>query len=676
MPKPAFIEANVDQALLSSGRALVVTDYSQSNQRIEVVSTSPKYKVEFVSTIMDESEELPKEIVKLRITPNESMSETEFYNSITADFSTGVKTNHFFKLPSMVDLASTKTESYSASKSQASYSFETIFNYVSEEYDRIQVGIDEVNLGGPLGFPSMDDFLNANSNVINFGVGNQMRNFVVDQGVQRATDQSPYYNHLRINQRIDNGISNFAIKLGIFDDLLQDYLLSDPESDFFHVQSDKIVDKNTYVRLYNLNNFLTTDRELDQDNFFTLSDSVRPSGMSLAFRKHLLKGFLKDSSQIMERSGNQISKPGFRKFEDIYNNKEAHKEIFCYSVAKYDENVLDSTLIQTIYSPALRESTPIVDTQIKYGKNYAYKVVGHYMVIGNRYEYKVDSINASILGEQSAEITVTNRANGVIVPFDILTKNINVVQMPPVYPQVSFKTKNDSSKSISIYLSPTKTEIKEPFIVVTKKDEDQLLDLYRLPNGRDLNGNFRFKTYGDQGLYEVFRLSDPPRSYSDFKDAKIGEISMPFNTTDAIFKDVVIPNKKYYYMFRSINQKGMVSNPSMVYECTLLIDADESKITTDTYHFPKPRDKESALGFRKLFRITPAVEHILFDQSQAALFQRDSLVGTLDDLKLGIAPKAVWGRKFKIRIKSKTSGKMLDIILNVDLTKNKTEEEF
>ena len=98
MPKPAFIEANVDQALLSSGRALVVTDYSQSNQRIEVVSTSPKYKVEFVSTIMDESEELPKEIVKLRITPNESMSETEFYNSITADFSTGVKTNHFFKL--------------------------------------------------------------------------------------------------------------------------------------------------------------------------------------------------------------------------------------------------------------------------------------------------------------------------------------------------------------------------------------------------------------------------------------------------------------------------------------------------------------------------------------------------------------------------------------------------
>jgi hypothetical protein len=161
-----------------------------------------------------------------------------------------------------------------------------------------------------------------------------------------------------------------------------------------------------------------------------------------------------------------------------------------------------------------------------------------------------------------------------------------------------------------------------------------------------------------------------------FRDAKIGEVSMPFNTTNAIFKDLVIPNKKYYYIFRTINQKDMVSNPTMVYEATLLVDADDSKIVTDTYHFPKPRNMESALGFRKLLRITPAVEHVLFDGSQPTLFGKTSLVGTLDNLRLGINQKAVWGRKFKIRIKSKTSGKMIDIILNVDLTKNKTEEEF
>jgi hypothetical protein len=225
-------------------------------------------------------------------------------------------------------------------------------------------------------------------------------------------------------------------------------------------------------------------------------------------------------------------------------------------------------------------------------------------------------------------------------------------------------------------LSPTKTEMKSSFVSITREDGLQLEAMFRLPNARDLAGNFRFKTYGDQGLYEVFRLEIAPKSYSDFRDAKIGEISMPFNSTDAIFRDLVAPNKKYYYMFRSVNQKGMVSNPTMVYETTLLVDADDSKIVTDTYHFPKPRDKESSLGFRKLLRITPAVEHILFNEAQPALFGKRSLVGTLDNLNLGIKEKAVWGRKFKIRIKSKTSGKMIDIILNVDLTKNKTEEEF
>ena len=85
---------------------------------------------------------------------------------------------------------------------------------------------------------------------------------------------------------------------------------------------------------------------------------------------------------------------------------------------------------------------------------------------------------------------------------------------------------------------------------------------------------------------------------------------------------------------------------------------------------------ESSIGFRKLVRITPAIEHVVFDDGQNVLFGKRTLIGSLDDLKLGIVDKAVWGRKFKIRVKSKTSGKMIDIILNVDLTKNKTEEEF
>ena len=192
----------------------------------------------------------------------------------------------------------------------------------------------------------------------------------------------------------------------------------------------------------------------------------------------------------------------------------------------------------------------------------------------------------------------------------------------------------------------------------------------------DVAGNFTFKTNGDQGLYEIFRLDHPPESYSDFRSAKIGEISMSFNTTDAIFKDNVTPNKRYYYIVRNVNQKGLVSNPTIVFEATLLIDADDARVVVEPYEFPKPREMERSVDFRKLIRVTPAVEHLIFNNDQDVLFGKSSLIGTIDNLKLGIVTKSVWGRKFKIRVKSKTSGKIVDLILNVNLTKNKSEEEF
>jgi hypothetical protein len=666
MPKVVVTENLKDAALVSSGVGHVVAETGYGTQRIEAPVSVKKYNVEFLESEIKHDEGFQYEVAKIKVSPIITMS--NFFSSVRADFSSGQKSNHYFKMPEMVDLGETHTENYSTSKSQGSYSFETIFNYISEEYDKLQVGISEYNLYAPFDKASKQDFLNIrdrNTEIINFSRGNQMRNLVVPtMKVDQGSDETPYYNYLRINQRLDNGISHFAIKLGIFDELLQDYLFGRRTSISFDIQTGREVSQDSSMSIYNLESFLTSDTDLDLDNFFTLNRSIQPSRMSLDLRKHLMKGFLKETS-----------KTGFRTYEDIHNNIESHKEVFCYSVDKYAATVQDSTKIQTLYAPALRESTPVIDTQVKYGKHYAYKVTGHYMIVGNNYEYR-QVMSSNDPEDTYSIIEVTNRPSVVIIPFHIFSKQINIVQMPPVYPQVSFKTENDSSKSISMYLSPTKTEVIAPFIKITPDDDIQLRELERLPNIREPDGKFRFKTYGDQGLFEVFRLDSPPSSFSDFKNAKIGEVSMPFKTMSGIFKDVVIPNKKYYYLFRSINQKGLVSNPTSIYEATLLIDADDSQVITDVYHFPKPRDMESALGFRKLLRVTPAVEHILFDATQDALFGKRTLVGTLDDLKLGIRDKAVWGRKFKIRIKSKTSGKMIDIILNVDLTKNKTEEEF
>ena len=667
MPKLVVTENSRDSALLNSGTGMTVTETGYTAGLISVPLDPPKYNIEFLSSVIKQDEEVEYEVARIRVTP--AGSANLFAGDVRVDFSPSSKTNHFIKLPKLTDLVANEPDKNSTSKSEASYSFETIFNYIAEDYDNLQVGVDEINLFASIDKVTKDDFIDvrrrSNTNVLNFSRGQRMGNFVFPtMNIKQGTSAAPYYNSLRINQRLDNRISDFTRELGLFDELLQSYLDGNTSDVNFDIQDERLVSQDQSVAVYNLQEFLNSDMLLDSDNFFGLSETQRSSKMSSDFRKFLMKGFLKD-----------VSKTSFRTYEQVFKNHEAHKEVFCYSIDKHDETVQESTKIQTIYAPAMEDSTPVIDSQIKYGKTYAYNVRGHYMVVGNVYEYRVIVVDTDP-ADVHAIVEVTNRPNIVLIPFNLFTKKINVVQRPPVYPQVTFKTKKDASKSISLYLSPTKSSLKAPFVEITDADEDQKLAMMRIPGGMDVAGNFTFKTNGDQGLYEIFRLEHAPASYSDFRNAKIGEISMSFNTTDAIFKDNVVPNKRYYYIVRNVNQKGLVSNPTIVFEVTLLIDADDARVVVDPYEFPKPREMESSVDFRKLIRITPAVEHLIFNNEQDVLFGKSSLVGTIDNLKLGIVTKSVWGRKFKIRVKSKTSGKIVDLILNVNLTKNKSEEEF
>ena len=69
-------------------------------------------------------------------------------------------------------------------------------------------------------------------------------------------------------------------------------------------------------------------------------------------------------------------------------------------------------------------------------------------------------------------------------------------------------------------------------------------------------------------------------------------------------------------------------------------------------------------------------ENIIFDNTQETLYGRTSFEGTLDGLTLGIAVKPVWSRKFKFRIRSTTSGKIIDYNITFKVSKDKTEEDF
>jgi hypothetical protein len=273
-----------------------------------------------------------------------------------------------------------------------------------------------------------------------------------------------------------------------------------------------------------------------------------------------------------------------------------------------------------------------------------------------------------------ALIDVVNKPTFGIVPIELFTETIKVIQPPSLPPDVRFVTRLDAENKINIHLSPTKGRMFADFTPVIPEDQNQLLEM--LTNRKAGQRLFEFSTNREDGLYEIFKTKTPPQSYTDFADQKLTEIGAPFKTEDAMFVDRVSPNTKYYYMFRKINEKELVSNPSTVFEVELLVDADDAKVVVNRYQFPEPPTYQLTKKFKSLFQVVPTIEQTLFDESQDVLFRKDTYKGTVDRLKLGIATKSVWGKRFKIRIKSTTTGKIIDYNVNFKLKKNKSEEEF
>jgi hypothetical protein len=398
-----------------------------------------------------------------------------------------------------------------------------------------------------------------------------------------------------------------------------------------------------------------------RDNVFISEDtSTANSRMKNNFKKLLFIGYYNTLAQ------------NFRNFKSLMNRELCYNEEVAYTFDKYKDFAIDPK-VQRLLMPAVEDRSVVNDTQIKYGQTYVYVCNGHYVIVGNVYRYENLKFHNENTDEEYASLTVKNYPNVVLVPLSYFQKTVKVIQPPPVFPQVKFFTERNSEKQIQVYLSPTKGERIEKFIPILETDNQLEIDLSLYYKDTD---KIMFQTFQEDGRYEIFRTDTAPESYDDFAEAKIGEVNIQIASTDALFVDDVVPFKKYYYCFRKLNSKGLVSNPTTIYEVELIIDADDSKLNVERYKIPEPVLSNDSRSFARLFQITPAVEQTIFNQNQNEVLGKTSLKGTIDRLKLGVAEQSVWGKKLKFRIKSNVTGKIIDYNIDFTLTKNKTEEDF
>ena len=125
--------------------------------------------------------------------------------------------------------------------------------------------------------------------------------------------------------------------------------------------------------------------------------------------------------------------------------------------------------------------------------------------------------------------------------------------------------------------------------------------------------------------------------------------------------DFIEPNQKYYYIFRAVDKHGHISNPTTIYEVELVKqDGSVYSLISVVDEFAES-PKASTKSMRRYLHIKPNTENSFIDR--IALGERAE-AKDIERVNLGIGDERIWGKKFKIRLTSKNSGKKIDFNLN------------
>ena len=244
----------------------------------------------------------------------------------------------------------------------------------------------------------------------------------------------------------------------------------------------------------------------------------------------------------------------------------------------------------------------------------------------------------------------------------------------------------DYAKSINSMDTPTESDIEAPmgndvtiFNAILQQQVKNELNLS--PAGMEIAGitldtnKILFKSDDMATYFEVFRTTQKPTSYKDFAGTLV---DLPDGPNNVVKLDMEF-NNKYYLTFRTRDIHGKFSNPTPVYEVEIkensgavypiinVLDLEEEKKKLEEENETTTVSKSGKM----FLYVKPTHEQTdllgnLSEETTNALEMLPIQLGDTDG-------ESVFSKKFKIRIKSKKTGKVIDINMNLE---NKTHNSF
>jgi len=499
------------------------------------------------------------------------------------------------------------------------------------------------------------------------------------------------YGDPRPGRRFNSTISNCEKRKNIFQLIKQD--------SYFSTRNFNIGMETMNVKLYNFLDMITTTGIVgiteQSDELFLVPesetdfDSIIGRFVDQVNAVRFLGG-MRDFVNNNNRSVSELIKPPTQNSKNFFLG---------YKIEKYLDRDIGLP-IQTYYT----NDKNFYDTQLKYGRKYIYKTKLLIGILGSTYRYSnlfMSKNETEMMGEDGsimgmypegfmdivsekyrAYVDVEATPSFQVLEYEVDVDEVAFVDTPTLPPQVDFRN-NSKKPNVEFFFSPmfgrvesvrpnptTPEELIRPLNPLTEEDR-RIADLVAL--SKTDGANIDYFT----GIYEIYRMAEPPKKESDFTDHFLtsvddgedlisGKLVSAFSDNmNAHFEDFIAPNRKYYYAFRALTYHGTPSNLTVPFEVELLKDSDEYKINVSQYKYPSDKNYTHQKSAKRIIKVVPNIERLFFDDLEATKIDKSSY--KLDGDSMLTKNETT---TFKIRVTSKHTGKKIDINLNLKLVED------
>ena len=379
-----------------------------------------------------------------------------------------------------------------------------------------------------------------------------------------------------------------------------------------------------------------------------LKDSDKMEGEKYKFYKALM-------STMFTKKLDQLKKNKIRTYKEIMEGRLADSETIMYRIEKSDSG----ETIQNYYLPNSNEINVhrIIDTQVKYNKEYTYKIYACELVYGTKYSYSEPKLEGDTL-----KVKIESKPSIKIIEIPYYEYKNKILDNPPVQPNVEIVPYRGVNNEVRINLSPNSGKYNlEP--VMFKDGEYEEVRTLLAAQDRTEGDLLEYESDDNPMFYEVWRLEKHPSNYSDFTTSEPITVDTNSEVSTTLI-DSIQPNKKYWYTFRSIDNHDHVSYPTPVYQVEM-VDSDGSVyplISVVDFKDSHLTPKASSKKLKKVLHLFPSLTQGLINRSDDAP-DKAANVGK-QHIKMGSRSQALFGdgkRRFKIRLTSKKTGRKIDI---------------